>query len=331
MYYQFKLNQTTMPKKETQIEKTEVVETQPTVTEIAINTPIKEKLGLVETISIIADRMEAVKKNGYNSFHKYPYAKASDIIAAVNKARRGIPFLVVPLGFEETRVEERVSKNGSKSFISFGVMSFKLMAANGEVEIAKVPCSGEDTGDKIPYKAMTGALKYLYTTLFNISDVDLDDVENETAPTQSVAKKQAYTNGSNYAQPKAAQIEYISKTQINELMVLANSIPEEKRDEDFNNLYPKIKEGMIPTSKFMNARDYLDKLYQKQIEYINNPQQNELLELASKVPTENQDEGFKATYAKIEASQITSAKFENAKVYLQLQAKKKAEAQPVNQ
>lgn len=238
------------------VETTENVEI-PQVEKELPSTPIqkvepKEKMGLVETISAIRKKIKNVPKNGYNEHFKYYFTKSSDIVAAVHSACDEYNFAILPLGLENQKTEEVKGKYSSRTIL-FGDMLFKLSAENGESETVKIPCAGEDAGDKRPYKAMTGALKYLLITLFQISDAEMDDPENDKESSQSISKKQVATN----TQPQQAvkpKVETINKAQINELLELANKVPKENQDDNFTKTYSSIQEGTIPASKFENAK-----------------------------------------------------------------------------
>lgn len=143
----------------------------------------------------IQDKLPTVKKNGFNSFHKYTYVTEADILAAVG-----------PL----------LAKAGIAHFVSVEDCQVNGPSATVKVKLTLV-CSSLDTiddsclmevvtysyghaidakGDKAVYKAITGATKYAYLKAFGMSTSD--DPENET-----VEESEAKANKGKY-QPKPA-------------------------------------------------------------------------------------------------------------------------------
>lgn len=207
------------------------------------------KMGLAEVLCAIRSEIDTVQKNGNNTFHRYKYATANDIFHEVRDTCSKHGLGIIPMGMADFQIQDK-DKGG---MVLFGQMQFLLIAPNGEQATASIPCAGEDKGDKSPYKAITGALKYLFISLFQIPTED--DPEKDT---RTLAKKQAFTNGNSAPQQAAKpKVETINKAQINELLELANKVPKENQDDNFTKTYSSIQEGTIPASKFENAKVYL--------------------------------------------------------------------------
>ena len=135
-----------------------------------INTTPIPANSIYQTIALIRKEVGAVEKKGVNTFHKYKYATANDIIHQVRDSINRHNLIILPVGIEQLET----SKEGQlESF----TMLYKLIALDGSFEIVKIRCSGEDKGDKKSYKANTGALKYLFIQVFLLATDD--DPENE--------------------------------------------------------------------------------------------------------------------------------------------------------
>lgn len=146
-----------------------------------INTTPIPANNIYQTIALIRKEVGAVEKKGVNTFHKYKYATANDIIHQVRDSINRHNLIILPVGIEQLET----SKEGQlESF----TMLYKLIALDGSFEIVKIRCSGEDKGDKKSYKANTGALKYLFIQVFLLATDD--DPENE----QKKPEKARYLN-----------------------------------------------------------------------------------------------------------------------------------------
>lgn len=126
--------------------------------------------------------VKGVAKNGTNTFHKYNYATANDVIHEIREAINQAGILIIPTDITDISF----TKEGN---VQHFTQHYKLIAEDGSFETAKVRCSGEDKGDKGSYKANTGAMKYLFIQVFLLPTDD--DPENDVKyPAQKETKQE---------------------------------------------------------------------------------------------------------------------------------------------
>jgi hypothetical protein len=144
-----------------------------------------EKMNIQETILAIRKEMsQKVAKNGFNKFHKYKFAKATDIIAHCRELCNYHGLVILPMGIDQP-VQ---SKNGT---VVSGNAMYNLCAEDGTSINVAVFAAGEDKGDKHAYKMMTGALKYLFMQIFLLeTDDDPEATEGGTPEKPKMSKKQ---------------------------------------------------------------------------------------------------------------------------------------------
>lgn len=124
--------------------------------------------------------IDAVAKNGKNSFQNYKYVQAADVAHEVRKAlvENGISF---DYSVTDTdRWDRQNSKGNSESCVQVKVAVTFTDQDSGESRTVNSIGWGMDSLDKAPYKAMTGAVKYALRMNFLIPD-DADQ-ENDGAP-----------------------------------------------------------------------------------------------------------------------------------------------------
>lgn len=136
---------------------------------------------LYAKINKVIVEMKRVKKNGYNSFHKYAYATESDLVDAIRENLAEVALALLPpvvLGFE---MVERAKSSGAKDYIARVTLQYGLAdCETGEVQTAIIVAEGADSVDKAFYKAYSGGTKYFLMKTFLVSTGD--DPEQE-APT----------------------------------------------------------------------------------------------------------------------------------------------------
>ena len=118
------------------------------------NTNIAKKL-----LAVMAE-CAYVAKNGLNSFHKYKYATAEDVLQKVNEAltKNKIACVAVPELIEFTDV---TNLKGNTEHLATVRVEISLIDGDSgeEVKIYGIG-SGQDAGDKAVMKAQTAATKY---------------------------------------------------------------------------------------------------------------------------------------------------------------------------
>lgn len=126
---------------------------------------------------VIADTGN-VPKTGQNKFHGYAYATDADIMQECRRALARHGVIVVLKEPRNVRISERAGNKGSDVYYEAD-FAFGIMHADTDQTIeVVVPAGGQDKGEKAPYKALTGAKKYLYLTTFALATGG-DDPEDD--------------------------------------------------------------------------------------------------------------------------------------------------------
>ncbi len=129
---------------------------------------------LAQRLTEVRSRIGYIQKRGHNELFGYSYAMAADIAGAVGDALAELGVIVIP--HLESITSEPLP--AARERIVRVVMDYTLVdSQTGERETIRVAGEGRDPGDKGPYKAMTGALKYALLQTFLIATGD--DPENE--------------------------------------------------------------------------------------------------------------------------------------------------------
>jgi hypothetical protein len=138
-----------------------------------------EGFNLKQKLAEVRRRISYVQKRGHNERFNYSYVTAADIAGAVGDALAELEVVVIPR--LESISHENISPNqGYPDRLTRVVMTYTFMDVNSAEELTvKMPGEGRDLGDKGPYKAMTGALKYALLQSFLIATGD--DPEDERA------------------------------------------------------------------------------------------------------------------------------------------------------
>ena len=121
-----------------------------------------------------------VAKNGSNSFHKYKYATAADVLQLVNDSltKHGI-MSAVETNLIEIR-EVRTAKGNTENLATVETFVTLTDSESGEQIKIKGLGSGQDAGDKSIAKAQTMAIKYAYLLSFAISTGDDPEADTHT-------------------------------------------------------------------------------------------------------------------------------------------------------
>ncbi len=134
------------------------------------------QLNLRQKLAEVRRRIGYVQKRGHNERFNYSYVTAADIAGAVGDILAELGVVVIP-SLEEISYESAAGR-GEATRMARVVMAYTFADVDsGEEIIAKVAGEGLDAGDKAPYKAMTGALKYALLQSFLLATGD--DPEEE--------------------------------------------------------------------------------------------------------------------------------------------------------
>jgi len=159
--------------------------------------------------------IDAVLKNGKNTFQNYNYVRAADVANEVRPAmiKHGISFTF------DVVSSERWSggKDDKNQFCQLTVDCTFTDSESGERAGGRVVSWGSDTLDKAPFKAMTGAIKYALRMNFLIPDEN--DPENDSThaavPAPSVAPPrppQPADRGPKISEPQSKRFFAMAKT-----------------------------------------------------------------------------------------------------------------------
>ena len=136
------------------------------------------RLNLRQKLAQVRRRIGYVQKRGHNERFNYSYVTAADIAGSVGDILAELGVIVIPR-LEDISYESAVGR-GEATRMARVVMAYTFADVDsGEEVIAKVAGQGLDPGDKAPYKAMTGALKYALLQSFLLATGD--DPEDERA------------------------------------------------------------------------------------------------------------------------------------------------------
>jgi len=138
--------------------------------------PDRQELNLREKFAEVRRRLGYVQKRGHNERHNYSYVTAADLAGSVGDILAELGVVVIP----QLQSISTETPRSSSDRIARVVMNYRFVdARSGEELTVRVPGEGADPGDKAPYKAMTGALKYALLQSFLLSTGD--DPEDERA------------------------------------------------------------------------------------------------------------------------------------------------------
>jgi hypothetical protein len=138
--------------------------------------PMFAPLNLREKFAEVRRRLGYVQKRGHNERHNYSYVTAADLAGSVGDILAELGVVVIP----QLQSISTETPRSSSDRIARVVMNYRFVdARSGEELSVRVAGEGADAGDKAPYKAMTGALKYALLQSFLLSTGD--DPEDERA------------------------------------------------------------------------------------------------------------------------------------------------------
>lgn len=134
-----------------------------------------QKLG--SKILKVMEAVKSISKDGTNAFHKYRYVTDAAIVTKIRKELIANKLICW---------QKQLSYELHEDIMTIQVQFTLMDVESGEKLETTIYASGQDKGDKKPYKATTGAEKYFLKTTFLIpSD---DDPENEREPRKRVTK-----------------------------------------------------------------------------------------------------------------------------------------------
>jgi hypothetical protein len=140
------------------------------------------RLNLRQKLAEVRRRIGYVQKRGHNERFNYSYVTAADIAGSVGDILSELGVIVIPS--LENITYESAAGHGETTRMARVVMAYTFSDVDsGEEIVAKMAGQGLDSGDKAPYKAMTGALKYALLQSFLLATGD--DPEDERADSRT--------------------------------------------------------------------------------------------------------------------------------------------------
>lgn len=154
-----------------------------------------EEKSLVKKLAKIMNEMGAVPKTGWNNFNKYNYTTEADIQAITSKRMAKENIIMTPYEIEHS-TREVTTRKGNAEYVYQGTWDFEILDGDSDEKLTiRVSGEGQDSGDKGPFKALTGAHKYALMKLFQIStgdDPERDAGESNQQPMQQKTEQQPY-------------------------------------------------------------------------------------------------------------------------------------------
>lgn len=123
-------------------------------------------------------KIDVMQKEGYNEFNKYKYLTETQVTTKI-KELFDEQSLILHYQSEVVGSEVYQGAKGDTQFLVTVRVTYNIFdVESGESLSGVVYGQGADKGDKGVYKAITGAVKYLYMKMFNIPTGD--DAEKES-------------------------------------------------------------------------------------------------------------------------------------------------------
>jgi hypothetical protein len=135
------------------------------------------QLNLRQKLAEVRRRLGYIQKRGFNETNNYSYVTAADLAGAVGDILAELGVVIVPR-LESIAYEPGAVGRSEVARAAQVVMAYTFADVDSGDEITtRVAGQGLDAGDKAPYKAMTGALKYALLQSFLLATGD--DPEEE--------------------------------------------------------------------------------------------------------------------------------------------------------
>jgi hypothetical protein len=141
------------------------------------NYPDFAQLNLRQKLAEVRRRIGYIQKRGFNERNNYSYVTAADLAGAVGDILAELGVVIIPR-LDSITYEPNPAGRTEVARSAQVVMAYTFTDVDSGEEITtKVAGQGLDSGDKAPYKAMTGALKYALLQSFLLATGD--DPEEE--------------------------------------------------------------------------------------------------------------------------------------------------------
>lgn len=147
---------------------------------------------LVYKLCKVMAEIDGVAKAGHNDFHNYDYVKEADLVSAIRQKLAAQNVFIFTTVNEITTTEKTNERGKSSHFTTARITLTFVDGDTREERSIQFIGHGEDTSDKGPYKAYTGAMKHALMKNFLISAED-DDNRNQQKPLREPAQNNTNT------------------------------------------------------------------------------------------------------------------------------------------
>jgi hypothetical protein len=141
---------------------------------------------ILKKLGAIQKEIGKMEKDGMNAFQNYKYLSETQITLKMKKLfdKHGVMF--IPTSEILSSYEISPTSKGAKQFVTNVRVAYVFAdIETGEKLEGRFDGQGSDTADKGVYKAITGAIKYVFMKTFNIptgDDPEKDGVNTKKAP-----------------------------------------------------------------------------------------------------------------------------------------------------
>lgn len=203
-----------------------------------------EKIGLYKKLRAILAAVERIEKDKHNQQGNYQYASEKAIKEVFHPLFMEHGLILVPVG--QDMVQFTPPSGDKKSYITTIKCTFAIvdLETGAELRMEQI-ASGGDSLDKGTFKAITGAIKYVLTTLFLIPTGD--DPEGDNGPKQRQAPQARAAAPRSQQDPESP----ISEAQVKRLFAVAKS-----KELPIEQMKAIVAAAGYTSSKDIKVRDY---------------------------------------------------------------------------
>lgn len=157
-----------------------------------------KSVNILKKLHTIQSQIEHMEKDGRNNFQNYNYLSETQVTLKMKQLFDEQKVMFLYNSQITDKLEISPTKAGTKQYVVDVRVDYKFVDVETGESVEGYACGqGSDVADKGVYKAITGAIKYIYMKTFNIptGDDPERDAPRKTIQksTQQVAPKPAYS------------------------------------------------------------------------------------------------------------------------------------------